>query len=90
MKKLFAIFALIFGLSFFTACSSEPLEKYTVTFVQDGQPDIVRTVEEGKGLSLSEIPIPVAKTGYTVSWEEVDLSKITINIVVRAQYSPNN
>lgn len=90
MKKLFAIFALIFGISFFAACTNEPPENFTVTFVQEGQEDIVKTVEEGKGLSLSEIPTPAGRTGYTVTWEDVDLSNISVNITVRAVYTANN
>ena len=60
---------------------------YTITFVQVGQSDVVREVKEG-GI-LTDIPEPQKKTGYTVVWEEKDLSNITRNIVVNAVETPN-
>lgn len=90
MKKLFAVFALILGISFFAACSEEPPTYYTVTFVQDGQEDIVKTVEGGKGLAQEDIPTLVGRTGYSVAWEEVDLSNISKDITVRAIYTANS
>lgn len=60
---------------------------YTVTFVQNGQSNVVREVEEGG--TLTDIPEPQKRTGYTVAWEEKDLSNITRNIVVNAIETPN-
>ncbi|MBQ8657730.1 MAG: InlB B-repeat-containing protein [Clostridia bacterium] len=40
---------------------------YTVTFVQAGQNNIVKTVNAGE--TLTDIPTPVAETGYTVEWD---------------------
>ncbi len=60
---------------------------YTVTFKQYNQPDVVKTVEEGE--SLTDIPTPVERTGYTVTWETVDLTNITKNITVEAIETPN-
>lgn len=61
--------------------------KYTVTFTQYGQPDVQKTVEEGD--TLTDIPSPVTRTGYTVVWEEVDLTNITESITVEAVETPN-
>ena len=90
MKKLLVVFALVFGLTFFASCGESEPTYYTVTFVQDGQEDIVKTIEGGKGLSQADIPTPAGRTGYTVTWEDVDLSNISVNIIVRAVYTANN
>ena len=60
---------------------------YTVTFKQYNQPDVVKTVEEGE--ALTDIPTPVERTGYTVTWKTVDLTNITKNITVEAIETPN-
>ena len=57
---------------------------YTVTFVQNGQESVVIDIKEGEGLSADDIPAPKSKEGYTVTWEEKDLSEITDNVVVNA------
>lgn len=68
--------------------SETPTEKtYTVTFKQDGQRDVVKTVEEGE--SLTDIPEPKAKVGYTVAWEVVDLTNIVEDIEVKAIETAN-
>ena len=62
---------------------------YTVTFKQYNQPAVVKTVEKGE--SLTDIPTPVERTGYTVVWDktEEDLENITQNITVEAIETPN-
>ena len=62
-------------------------ETYTVTFVQSGQDDVVRTVEAGG--TLTDVPEPVAKTGYTVTWDRSDFTNITANITVNAVETAN-
>lgn len=62
-------------------------EVYTVTFQQAGQPDVVKTVAEGE--DLTDIPTVKEKTGYTVAWENVDLTNISDNLVVKAKETPN-
>ena len=54
----------------------------TVIFRQNGAEDVVKTVKEGD--ALTDIPTPAAKTGYTVVWEEADLTNITEDMVVNA------
>lgn len=55
---------------------------YTVTFVQDGQEDIIKQVESGA--TLSDIPVPVSKTGYTISWDRTIFENVTGDIIVNA------
>lgn len=60
---------------------------YVVTFKQSGQLDIEKTVKEGE--TLTDIPTPAAKIGYTVAWEEKDLTNITEDRVVNAVETAN-
>ena len=53
-----------------------------VTFKQNGQVDIVKTLKKGE--SLTDIPTPTPKTGYIVEWESIDFSNITVDITVNA------
>lgn len=68
--------------------SSEPETEYvTVTFKQEGQADVVKTVK--KGGSLTDIPTPVEKTGYSVVWDRADFTSITENVVVNVKKTAN-
>ena len=68
--------------------SEQPTEKtYIVTFKQKGQSDVKKTVKEGE--TLTDIPTPATKTGYTVAWEDKDLTNITENITVNAVETAN-
>ena len=62
---------------------------YTVSFVQDGAPTITITATDGGSLQEADIPTPQPKTGYTVAWEEKDLTNIGSNITVNAIATPN-
>ncbi len=57
-------------------------EIFTVSFVQDGQTTVTRTVEDGA--TLTDVPTPVAETGYDVAWDRSDFTNITGNITVNA------
>ncbi len=87
MKKLAGLLAvMILTLSMaclFTSCSN----KIKVSFVQDGQTTIVKTID--KGQTLTDIPAPVQKTGYTVSWEVADFSNLQKDLTVNAVETPN-
>ena len=61
--------------------------RYSVTFKQEGQEDVVKYVEEGK--ALTDIPTPVPVQGYTVVWEEKDLTNVTADITVVAVKTAN-
>ncbi len=65
------------------------LNNYTVTFQQYNQPDVVITVVENESIAEEDIPAPIARTGYTVVWEDVDLTEINQNIVVNAIETAN-
>ena len=60
---------------------------YTVTFVQDGKPDVVKRVKDGE--SLTDIPQPVSEKGYTIVWDRTDFSSVTENITVTTIKTPN-
>ena len=60
----------------------EPIVTYTVTFVQEGFANVVKTVNEGE--ALTDIPTPQAVQGYEIRWEEKDLTNIQTNITVNA------
>ena len=77
------------------ACGEEKETKdpvfYTVTFVQAGQENVVKTVSEGK--SLTDIPVVQTREGYTVAWDEEDLAKLTninANVTVNAVETAND
>ena len=53
-----------------------------VTFQQSGQVDIVKTLKKGE--TLTDIPTPASKTGYTVAWEPIDFTNITADVTVNA------
>ena len=55
---------------------------YTISFVQVGQE--TKTFEVKKGETLTEIPVPVAKTGYTVEWDTTDFTSVNRNMTVTA------
>lgn len=60
----------------------ETEETVTVTFKQEGQADIIKILT--KGTALTDIPAPVSKTGYTVSWDVTDFASVTEDMVVNA------
>ena len=62
-------------------------DTYTVTFVQSGQEDVVKTVNAGD--TLTDVPSVVPVTGYTVVWESKDLTNINKNITVNAVKTAN-
>jgi uncharacterized repeat protein (TIGR02543 family) len=69
--------------------SSEEEKKvfYSVIFKQEGENDIVKQVEEGK--TLTDIPAPAQKTGYTTKWSVEDFSNITENLTITAVATAN-
>ncbi len=61
-------------------------ETCTITFVQEGQENIVKTVE--KGLALTDIPTPAPVEGCEVAWNVTDFSNIQEDITVNAVVTP--
>jgi hypothetical protein len=66
-----------------------PVVKYTVSFVQDGEEIFSALVEEGSAFNEADIPTPREKVGYTVTWEQIDLTNIKQNITVNAVATAN-
>ena len=62
---------------------------YTVTFVQEGQANEVKTVEQGK--NLQDLPKITATppVGYSYEWERTDFSSLSGDITVRLKAVPN-
>ncbi len=61
-------------------------QTFTVTFVQ-GTTTFTRVVE--KGGTVTDIPTPNAKRGYTVTWEQTDLTNIQKDVTIRAVETAN-
>jgi uncharacterized repeat protein (TIGR02543 family) len=55
---------------------------YTISFVQAGQE--TKTFEVKEGESFTDVPTPVAKTGYTVEWDTTDFTVVAGNMTVTA------
>ena len=98
MKKLFRYSLtvwLVVMLSFFVSCNDKPtsgdknsLDTFTVTFICEGQEDVVYTVESGD--ILTEIPKLPTADGYTFAWADYDFSlPITEDIEITAVKTPN-
>lgn len=96
MKKMVSVMAALAAVFCLFACAPKSpnptpggdTTTYTVTFKQEGESDVVKSIEEGK--TLTDIPTPKAVTGYTVEWEDKDLSNIKSNIIVNAVKTPNS
>lgn len=88
MKKLLIALILLLSLTL-CACgqTSSNGEKHTVTFVQEGKGNIVRTVNDGG--TLTDVPNPMAKQGYTVVWDITDFSDIREDMTVNAVETAN-
>ena len=59
----------------------------TVTFKQNGEANVVKTVKQGE--DLTDIPTPKEKTGYTVVWDITDFTNITEDMEVNAVATAN-
>ncbi|MBE5741789.1 MAG: hypothetical protein E7360_00505 [Clostridiales bacterium] len=94
MKKLLLALVLVLCSCFsLAACSfgsgANEDETYTITFRQNGYEDVVKTVKSGEDLLENDIPNTQEKVGYTVTWEDVDLTNVKSNLVVNAVENPN-
>ena len=61
---------------------------HTVTFKQEGQPDVTVTVPDLGSVKAEDIPAPVDVLGYDVAWENVDLTVITADVIVNIVKTP--
>ena len=69
-----------------TAGWKDTRKDFKITFIQDGQANKSFDVKQGD--NFTEIPEVVPVVGYTVVWEEVDLTNIQSNITVEAKATP--
>ena len=83
---LFIFMFALSGCDFTINSGSETPATYTITFVQDGQKDIVFQVK--KGGNLTDIPTPVDIEGYEVSWSITDFSNIREDLIVTIMRIP--
>ena len=83
-KILLALFSMFLIMGALSACNTLPdsgtnsdtqsesteeeKEYCTLTFKQEGQPDIVKKVEKGLAYN-EEWPVPVEKLGYNMEWQ---------------------
>ena len=72
---------------FTSGTNEEERQSVTITFKQDGQNDIVRTIE--KGSSLINVPSPKGKIGYSVAWDKDNFTDVTEDMVVNAVEAAN-
>ena len=65
----------------------EEIVTCTITFKQNGAENIVKTVTKGE--TLTDIPTPNAKTGYTVVWDVTSFTSVAEDMEVNAVETPN-
>ncbi|MBQ8284500.1 MAG: InlB B-repeat-containing protein [Clostridia bacterium] len=67
--------------------------KHTVTFIQNGQEDVVKTFTVGTALAKVDVPTVASKTGYTVEWNKTELDAAlgatSGNLIVNAVETAN-
>ena len=88
-KKRILLLILVFALlSTFCFIGCREKGTVTVTFKQEGEVDIVKTVNFGESLDAEEIPTPKQIEGFEVVWDVTDFSNITEDLIVNAVVSP--
>lgn len=65
-----------------------PANSYTITFIDRGIVLGVFHVTEGQDFDLSLVPQLEGVTGYDVAWENEDLTAVTENKTIIAEYTP--
>jgi hypothetical protein len=83
IQKATSAIALFFVCGF-AACGETQI---TVSFVQEGQETVVKTLTKGE--TLNDIPAPKQAEGYTVTWDREDFSALTQSVTVTAVVTPN-
>ena len=94
MKKAIALCLSLLCCTLLFACAdgrggdkNTPVE-FTVTFVQDGVENVVKTVKTGDRVELPKI-VAQPPIGYTYVWERTDFSAIEQNLTVRLKKVAN-
>lgn len=65
-----------------TGADTPKYETFNITFVQEGQADIVKKVKIGE--TLTDIPVPINKQGYYIEWSITTFDNITSDLTVYA------
>lgn len=87
-KKVFTVLLAMGATLLLGACGSEEeVKKVNVTFKQDGQQDIVKTIEAGD--FIIDLPSPTDKPGYTVTWDIEEFTHIYDDMTVYAVETAN-
>ena len=74
-----------YAISDMTATLTITRAEHTVTFRQTGKADRVYNVLDLA--SFTSVPTPIPVNGYDIVWQDVDLSRITADVVVNAIYT---
>lgn len=93
MKKILILCIIVlFFVTTFSACKGNDVQEdnltFTLTFIQSGYPNITKKIDAGK--SLSDIPQPRQREGYTIVWNTTDFSNINSNKTINAIEMPNS
>ena len=80
------LFICMFAVNGCTQVNEEGKNVHTITFIQEGQKNIVYEVENGG--SLTDLPNPADIPGYEVSWSITDFSNITEDLTVTIMRQP--
>ncbi len=59
-----------------------------ITFVQEGEKDVIKYVKRGE--SLLDVPHPVAKEGYDIEWSESDFLHLSKSKTITAVKTPKD
>ncbi len=65
-----------------TVTAQYAANKYSVTFKEEGQADIVRYYFTDNA-TISDVPTPVGKTGYTTEWYVTEVDGVALNTPVK-------
>lgn len=94
MKKIISLILVVLCLSTFCfGCNNSESgnggqESYvTITFKQDGEQDVVKEIV--KNGTLTDVPTPKAKEGYSVVWSVTDFTNVKENLTVNAVITAN-
>lgn len=94
MKKIAVFLCSLILALFAVACASQgdgvgaPSGQFTVTFIQDGQEAVKKTVYAGNSVTPPEI-VATPPAGYSYEWERTDFSALSENITVRLKAVAN-
>ena len=82
-KKICVWLAMLVACFMFVACGASQGDNVVkITFKQNGQEDIIKTIDAGE--TLTDIPMPSPKVGYTIYWDKNDFINVKKDMTVMA------